>query len=109
MGETVAVVEIQVLHIDECPNWREAGARLRSALERLARSDVTVSFVLVANPVTAAATAFAGSPTIVVNGADLFPSGGGTSDLACRIYFTPQGVVGVPSEAQICDALTQVL
>lgn len=102
-------MEIQILHIEDCPNWREAGVRVRAVLIELERSDVTVSFVLVADPVTAAATAFAGSPTIVVNGADLFPSKGGTSDLACRIYFTPDGVAGVPSEEQIHDALAQLL
>ena len=52
-------------------------------------------------------TVFAGSPTIVVDGQDLFPSEGQTNDLACRIYFTPQGLAGLPTLAQLTEALAR--
>lgn len=55
--------------------------------------------------VNAAQTPFAGSPTITINGADVFPSDGRTSDLACRVYATPHGLKGTPTTEQITAAL----
>ena len=102
-------MDIQVLHIDDCPNWREAGTRLAAALKALGRYDVEVSYQLIEDTDTASRTGFAGSPTIVVNGADLFPSDGRTSDLACRVYVTPQGLAGLPTQAQVLDSLVAAL
>jgi hypothetical protein len=50
-------------------------------------------------------TGFAGSPTITVNGADIFPDGAPSSDLACRIYMTPSGFAGLPTMDQLTKAL----
>jgi hypothetical protein len=36
---------------------------------------------------------------------DLFPTDGRTSDLACRIYLTPNGMAGAPTQQQIEAAL----
>ena len=53
----------------------------------------------------AARSALAGSPTITLDGTDLFPSEGRTSDLACRVYVTPEGLRGSPTTGQIIDAV----
>ncbi|WP_242703290.1 hypothetical protein [Paenarthrobacter ureafaciens] len=50
-------------------------------------------------------TGFAGSPTITVNGADIFPDGAPSADLACRIYMTPNGFAGLPTMDQLTTAL----
>ena len=97
-----------MLHIEDCPNWREAGARATRALASLGRPDV-VTYRLLRAPEEAAHTAFAGSPTLALDGADLFPSDGGTDDLACRVYVTPWGLAGLPTEDQIVDALEAAL
>jgi hypothetical protein len=47
---------------------------------------------------------FAGSPT-VLDGVDAFPTDGRTSDLACRIYLTDTGFAGVPTVAQLIEAM----
>lgn len=52
-----------------------------------------------------AGTGFAGSPTITVNGTDIFPTGAPADDLACRIYATPSGLAGLPTLNQITEAL----
>ena len=101
-------MEVEVLHIDECPNWREAGRRTESVLRKLGSADVEVSYRLLASPEEARQTVFAGSPTIAVDGRDLFPSDGRTADLACRVYFTPTGPAGLPTEEQIREALEVV-
>jgi hypothetical protein len=98
-------MELEVLHIADCPNWREAGDRATRALTKCGRSDVQVTYRLLRTQGDAVDSAFAGSPTLVLDGADLFPSDGRTADLACRVYITPQGLTGLPTEDQIVDAL----
>jgi hypothetical protein len=100
-------MKLEVLHIEDCPNWREAGARAARALANAGRPDVRVTYRLLRTPDEAATTAFAGSPTLVLNGVDLFPSDGRTADLACRVYVTPHGLAGLPTEDQIVDALAK--
>ncbi|MCJ1697680.1 thioredoxin family protein [Rathayibacter caricis] len=97
---------IEVLHIDDCPNWKDVGPRLDEALAATGHSDVPVTYRLLATPEDAAGVAFAGSPTITLDGEDLFPSGGRTTDLACRIYFTSSGLAGLPTTEQLVEAIT---
>lgn len=103
---------LEVLHIEDCPNWQEAGGRRQeagvrasNALLALGRPDVGVKYRLVSTPDDAELTGFAGSPTLTLAGKDIFPSDGRTADLACRIYFTSHGLVGLPTEEQIAEAL----
>lgn len=100
-------MKIQVLHIDECPNWQEAGARTRLALDAVGLVDVPVEFVLIRTEDDAVRLGFAGSPTIVADGEDLFPSEGRTADLACRVFLTEHGLAGTPSLGQLERALQE--
>lgn len=100
-------MEISVLHIDDCPNWVEAGSLLRTALGHIGLSDTAVTFTVLRTREDASRVPFAGSPTILVDGSDLFPSGGRTKDLACRIYQTDGNFAGLPSLADIEEALRQ--
>lgn len=102
-------MELEVLHIEDCPNWREAGGRAARALAKIGRPDVPVTYRLLRTPDEAARTAFAGSPTLALDGADLFPSDGRTVDLACRVYVTSNGLAGLPTEDQIANALEAAL
>lgn len=96
---------IEILHISECPSWESAVTRTKEALATLGRTDDRVVARLLRTPDEAATTAFAGSPTITINGVDIFPSDGRTSDLACRVYATPLGLKGTPTTEQITEAL----
>lgn len=97
-------VRVEVLHIQECPSWREAGARLEVALAE-AGIDAAVEYRLLVDPADLAGTVFAGSPTIVVDGADLFPAAEPIQELACRVYPTPAGLRGMPDTEQLVAAL----
>ncbi|MFE4469033.1 thioredoxin family protein [Leifsonia sp. NPDC056824] len=97
-------MRVEVLHIQDCPSWREAGARLELALAE-AGIDATVEYRLLEAPADIAGTVFAGSPTIVVDGADLFPAAEPIRELACRVYPTPAGLRGMPDTAQLVTAL----
>jgi hypothetical protein len=100
-------VNVQVLHIDDCPNWQEAGTRTRQALDALGLVNVSVEFVLIRTEGEATSAGFAGSPTIVVDGEDLFPSEGRTAHLACRVYLTERGLAATPTLAQLERALQE--
>lgn len=99
-------MEVVILHTEDCPNWVEAGGRLRDALRQLGLlNQATVSSTLLATPEDAALVPFAGSPTIVVDGIDLFPPPETTSDLACRVYFSGGRLAGLPTTEDITTAL----
>lgn len=101
----MGLMEVELLHISECPSWVEAESRLREALTRIGASDSTVRVVKIVDAAQAAALNFAGSPTFLVAGVDLFADAARASDLACRIYRTPAGFAGMPTTEQIADAL----
>lgn len=98
-------MRLELLHIDECPNSVEAYERLQKALTGLGRADVEVHMRLLESASDTKGTGFAGSPTITLDGTDIFPDGASSSDLACRIYKTPNGYAGLPTIDQLTEAL----
>jgi len=99
-------VNIEVLHIADCPSWVAVGERLREALNATGLGATAITYRLLMTADDAARVPFAGSPTILLDGEDMFPSGARTSDLACRIYATPAGMAGLPTTEQLVDAIT---
>jgi len=99
-------VKVEILHIDDCPNWEEAGRRARTALGEAGVQGAELSFRLLATPEDAAVAPFSGSPTILIDGVDAFPGGGLTTDLACRVYYTENGLAGLPTTEQLRLAVT---
>lgn len=98
-------MKVEILHITDCPNWEEAGRRVSAALAVSGYAAVLVEYRLIETSEDAAESGFAGSPTITRDGVDLFPSEGATSDLACRVYFGPDGLAGLPTTEQLVEAL----
>ena len=98
-------MRVEILHIDECPNWVEAGARIRAAMVELGRDDDQVTYRLLTSGADAAEVPFAGSPTILLDGVDAFPTDGRTADLACRVYRTGTTLAGLPTVAQLVEAM----
>lgn len=96
---------IEVLHIDDCPSWVEAGNRLREALDTTGFGDAKINYRVLRTTDEVAGVPFAGSPTILLDGEDLFPGIARTSDLACRVYATERGLAGIPSNSQFIEAL----
>lgn len=98
-------MNIEVLHIEDCPSWGETGNRLREALDATGFGETTIAYRLLRTSEDAARVPFAGSPTITIDGQDMFPSGGRTADLACRVYMTPTGLAGLPTTEQLIEAI----
>jgi hypothetical protein len=98
-------MQVTVVYFDGCPNWHEAARRLRGALDRCGHQGTRVSFVPVATEDEAAAAGFRGSPTILIDGADLFPGSPAPGGLSCRVYSAGAGLAGVPDLADLTAAL----
>lgn len=98
-------VRVEVLSINDCPNFQVAGARAREALDSLGYPDIPVIERRIMTAAEAAATAFAGSPTVLINGIDAIPGATRTGSLACRVYHTDTGMAGHPTTAQIAEAI----
>ena len=97
-------MKVELLHIVDCPNADVAEANARAALDALGLGTVAVEVVTIRTEAEAASTQFGGSPTILVNCVDLFPTAPVRS-LACRVYATESGFAGAPTQEQIEAAL----
>lgn len=101
-------MRIEILHINGCPHTAGAGQRVREALSAVGLESEDLSLTLVSSSADAALLPFSGSPTIVIDGIDLFPVGTRTAQLVCRVYPTPEGLAGLPTVGQIVDVLERL-
>lgn len=90
-------------YFNGCPNWTTAAERL--AVIAQDGTDFTVTRLLVETPEDAEAAGFRGSPSILLDGADLFPDPTSSVGLSCRIYQTPDGLAGAPTLEQLRAAI----
>ena len=97
-------MEVRLLYFDDCPNWHEAAA----LLDTLAAEDpsLVVEHRIVDTPEKAERERFRGSPSIVIDGQDLFATDADPVGLSCRIYQTPDGPAGSPTLEQLRTAIT---
>jgi hypothetical protein len=79
-------VEVELLYWDGCPSYPAALADLRAALG----DAVPVRVIEIVDERQAAAEGFVGSPTIRVDGVDLFPIDD-PPGLTCRVYRLADG------------------
>lgn len=94
--------QVELLYFDDCPNWRDAD----EVLSRLAGEvEFELTRRLVETTEQAEALGFRGSPSILVDGVDVFASGDEPVGLSCRIYQTPEGSAGSPTLGQLRAAL----
>ena len=93
---TASRTRITVLHHDDCPHWRSVLDVIGHAVIELGL-DATITHEV----------ADASSPTILVDGVDLFPAGAQSVATSCRLYVTPVGLRGVPADGQVRAALAE--
>lgn len=96
-------MDITLLYFTDCPNWKIADERLRTLAEE--RGDLTITHLLVESPEEAECVKFRGSPSIQVDGDDLFAELGSSVGWSCRRYPTPDGYAGAPTLEQLRAAL----
>jgi hypothetical protein len=79
-------VDIELRFWEGCPSYPAALADLQSVLSEQGLDPDAVRTHEVVSEEQAAELGFIGSPTIVVDGEDLFDTGGQPPALACRVY-----------------------
>jgi len=92
-------MDITLLYFEDCPNWKIADERLAALTAE--RFDITVTRHLVETVEEAERVRFHGSPSILVNGVDVFAEAGAGVGLSCRRYLTPEGPAGSPTLEQL--------
>jgi hypothetical protein len=100
-------MKVEVLYFDGCPTYETATKVLQSVLaeERVAAE---VELVAVNSDEEAQLLRFPGSPTVRVDGRDLFPAPEREDwRLGCRIYATPEGLLGSPTTEMLKEALSK--
>lgn len=97
---------IELLWFDDCPNHEAARALLRRVVDDLAPGTPIVD-VDATDPAVAAASRFPGSPTIRIDGRDVDPSYADPGDYTprCRVYWTANGLRGLPDRSWVEEAL----
>lgn len=98
-------MNIALLYFDDCPNWKIADDRLAAIAAE--RPDLTVSRHLVDTAEEAERVGFHGSPSILVDGNDVFAGPDDGVGLSCRVYRTPDGLAGAPTTDQLRAALAE--
>ena len=89
-------MKIELLYFDGCPSWRPALDNLKSALQEEGITE-SVNAIEIVSDEQAQQEKFLGSPSIRVDGNDLWFEQRANHSLSCRVYVTPEGVMGSPT------------
>ena len=99
------MMKVEILYFDGCPTYKTAEQTLSEVLaDEGIRAEVEL--VAVNSDEESERLRFPGSPTIRIDGRDLFP----TTErqdwrLGCRIYTTPRGLKGHPTANMLREEL----
>ena len=100
-------MRVEVLYFDGCPTYRTAEKTLRAVLAQ-GGAEAVVELVAVNTDEEARRLRFPGSPTIRVDGEDLFPMPDRARyALGCRMYATPEGLRGSPTAEMVRASLAE--
>ncbi len=88
-----------LLYFDDCPHWKVTDSHLRNLAA--ADCEMTIERRIVDTAEEAVAASFRGSPSVIIDGVDLFADPTDPVGLSCRIYQTPDGPAGSPTLDQL--------
>jgi len=91
---------LDILHVPGCPG----AAVLRALLPPIlaGRPDIQVAWSVISSEDQARQHGMTGSPTLLLDGTDMFPRSGQQPSLSCRLYPGDDGHLGAaPSAAQL--------
>ena len=100
-------MRIDVLYFDGCPSWKNALENLKLVLKAENR-EAEINLVLVESDEEALKKKFLGSPSIRVNGIDLWPMERQSYFLSCRMYRTAEGMKGFPSVSMLREKIHEL-
>jgi len=96
------------MYFGDCPSWKETHQYL---VEIIAEEEIGTAIELRKIETNSDATKyqFPGSPTIKVNGIDIFPTNQTDYALGCRVYKTPEGLKGSPTREMIAERIRSLI
>lgn len=95
---------IQFLYFDGCPSWKTGLLNLKDALTR-SGIQAEIQLIKIETPQKAEEFRFLGSPSFVLNSSDLWPEERESYYLGCRVYQTPQGLIGYPTVDMLVEKI----
>ena len=95
---------IELLYFGDCPSWENALNSLKDVLEEL-KISTDILLTKVETNEEAILHKFQGSPTMKINGEDLFPTNQENFALGCRVYQTSEGFKGTPTREMIKEKI----
>ncbi|MDF1501112.1 MAG: hypothetical protein P1P76_11650 [Anaerolineales bacterium] len=96
--------QFDILYFDDCPSWQTAAGLLEEVIEMLDLA-AGIDLLRVETDEEAQEQRFVGSPSIRLDGKDLFPVDHENYALGCRVYQTPEGMRGWPTEEMLIASL----
>ena len=99
---------IELLYFEDCPSWKIALKNLEE-INRDRNITDEIYLISVETNEEAVRHEFTGSPTIKVNGKDIFPTNHKNYALGCRIYNTPEGFKGYPTKEMISKKMSKLI
>lgn len=89
---------VELLVVPDCPNEAPTFERLRQVLDEAGRTDTSIAVRTVTEDTVASVPAFAGSPTVVIDGVDPFAEQASPgAGISCRVYRSETEISGAPS------------
>lgn len=101
-------MKIELLYFDGCPSWQTALDNLQAVLEEKSITD-SIQVMKIEDNEQAEQERFLGSPTIRIDGVDLWPDDRADYSVSCRIYVTPKGVKGWPTIDMLRMRINQIV
>jgi hypothetical protein len=100
-------MKIQFLYFEDCPNSKPTFQNLSLALQKL-NLKPEIERVVIADDLQAEHYSFQGSPSIKLNGIDLWEETRSEYHMGCRVYKTPTGLAGLPTVEMILKRLNEL-
>ena len=98
-------MKVEILYFDGCSTYKATEKTLREVIAEEGM-DAEIKLVALNTDEEAQRVRFPGSPTIRVEGEDLFPIPDRAEyALGCRMYATPKGLRGSPTAEMLSEAL----
>jgi hypothetical protein len=96
-------MNVTLLYFDDCPNWLVADGHLRTLAAE--HPEMVIERRIVNTVEEAEVAQFRGSPSIRLDGVDLFADLDAPVGLSCRVCKTSAGLAGSPTLDQLRSAV----
>jgi hypothetical protein len=97
-------MDVVIQYFDGCPGWETARDSVTKATKAL-HLEAEVTLLKVETDDDAQRLGFRGSPSILVDGSDLFPNEASPIGMSCRVYMVNGKPQSAPSVEQLLEAL----